>query len=234
VSAETVQSLGPNRGHQFFTKVLSRSLEAQLLHERLRAEGLEPQPQRTQVFNLFSDMSLQSIAVGVTPYSDPDQQREGGMSSSQGGHAQAVIVKLADRSRITGFTHLAVLDGQVTASEHDVGEVLGGPGMLDSAEDDAFVEAVALQTGKVRAALPLVEIDTRQVRSLASISFSKLLDDDFSRSVHDESEIRDLRGNARAVNAIGAFVLFRTQGSACCSCSCSCWGSSSCSCSYVG
>jgi len=232
LSIDTVAALGPDPGYRFFQKALRASVEGQLLYDELVRQGLEPQPERSQMFSTFSNDSLQSIAISVTPFTSGDQTREGGLSLSQGGHAQAVIVDIADRTRITGFTHLAVADGQVTFSQHDVGELrVGGPTM--AAADDHLM-AMAEQAGRVRAARPLVEIDARQVRSLASVSYNRLLDDQFSRSVHDEQEISVLRASTGVINEIGLFVLFRTSGSACCSCSCSCWGSSSCSCSYVG
>ena len=232
MSVDTVQAFGPDQGFRFFQKALRGSPEGQLLYRELVRQGLSPQPERSQMFSTFSNDSLQSMAISVTPFTADDQTREGGLSLSQGGHAQAVIVDIADRTRITGFTHLAVVNGRINASHHDIDE-LRADGPAAVAGDDHLV-AAAERAGKLRAARPLVEIDARQVRSLASISFNRLLDDQFSRTVHDDQEIALLRASTGVINEIGLFVLFRTSGSACCSCSCSCWGSSSCSCSYVG
>jgi len=99
---------------------------------------------------------------------------------------------------------------------------------------DASIKAFAEKVGKVKAARPLVEMNVQQVRSLATISYNALLGDQFAREVHSANDITALRGMSSVVAEIALFVLFRTEGSSCCSCSCSCWGSSSCSSSYSG
>jgi hypothetical protein len=232
MARESVQLLGPELGYPFFSKALEASTEAQAVHAELTRQGLEPQPERTHLFNTFSRDSFKSIAISVTPFTTRDQSREGGISISQGGHAQGVIVDISDRTTITGFTHIAVSGDGVVTSTHGVGELRRAqPGATDA---DMHIKALAEQAGRISARKPLVEIEARQVRSLASISFNSMLGDDFSHSVHDEGEIMALRASTNIVAEIGLFVLFRTSGSACCSCSCSCWGSSSCSCSYIG
>jgi hypothetical protein len=188
--------------------------------------GLEAQPERSHLFNIFSPDSLTSVAVSITPFSSRDLCTEGGLSVSAGGHAQAVIVELEDGVKITGFTHFSVVDGEVVSSHHGIEELEHDRRQGTSTE---HIRRLAESVGKVKAAGPLIEIDARQVRSLASISYNSLLGDDFSRSVHDADEITTLRGNTSLINEIGLFVLFRVSGSSCCSCSCSCWGSSSCS-----
>ena len=232
MATDTVQHLGCELGHRFFVKTLENSREAQALHDQMVKEGLEAQPERSHLFNVFSPDSLRSVAVSITPFSSKDLYREGGLSVSEGGHAQGVIVEVADRVTITGFAHYSVVDGEVVSSKHDIAELREGcpPDVVP----DEHIRGIAEAVGKVKAATPLIEIEARQVRSLSSISYNSLLGDDFSRSVHDEAEITALRGNTSIVNEIGLFVLFRVSGSSCCSCSCSCWGSSSCSSSAVG
>lgn len=229
---DSVHQLDTDSWYRFFARVLEFSSEARTVHEEMLRQGLEAQSERTQLFSTFSQDSLQSIAISVTPYTTRDLTREGGLSISQGGHAQGVIVDIQNRTEIIGFTHLATLDGELVSSTHTVDELSAG--RPQDVTPDEFIKARAEEVGKVRAARSLVEIEPRQVRSLASISFNTLLGDDLSRSVHDDEEITRLRAATGIINEIGLFVLFRTQGSACCSCSCSCWGSSSCSCSYVG
>jgi hypothetical protein len=231
MAVDSVRHLGPDVGYRFFSKVLDASAEARAVHEAMTKQGLDPQPERTQVFSTFSADSMQSIAISVTPFTTRDLTREGGLSLSQGGHAQGVIVDISDHTKITGFTHMAVTGDEVVTSTHDVEEFRRDrpTGMLP----DEFIKEQAERAGKISTARPLVEIDARQVRSLASISYNSLLGDEFSQSVHDEREITTLRANTDIVAEIGLFVLFRTSGSSCCSCSCSCWGSSSCSSSYV-
>lgn len=229
---DTVNYLGADYGYRFFRRVLDRSDDARAVSAEMERQGLEAQPERTQVFSTFSPDSLQSIAISVTPYTSRDFTREGGLSLSEGGHAQGVVVDISDRTALTGFTHIAIREGEVVTSSHDIRELLED--RPDEPGVDEFIRIHAEQAGKIRADRPLVEIEARQVRSLAAISYNSLLSDDFAGTVHNEDEITMLRGNTSLVADIGMFVLFRTSGSACCSCSCSCWGSSSCSCSYVG
>jgi len=230
MAAETVQHLGVELGHRFFVKTLECSSEARALYQAMVDAGLEPQPERSHLFNIFSTDSLTSVAVSITPFSSGDLSVEGGLSVSAGGHAQAVIVELDDGVTITGFTHFSVVDGEVVSSRQGVEQLEHDRSQGTSTE---HIRRLAESVGKVKAAGPLIEIDARQVRSLASISYNSLLGDDFSHSVHDDKTITKLRGNTSLVNEIGLFVLFRVSGSSCCSCSCSCWGSSSCSSSAV-
>lgn len=232
MSHETVCHLGADQGKDFLFRVLRESQEAQLIYEAMSGEGLVPQPERTQLFSLFSRDSLQSIAISITPLATGDLSREGGLSVSSGGHAQGVVVDMDGGTRIVGFTHFAVSGKEVVRSTHDVAE-LRGTDRFAAAGDD-YIREIAERVGKIKTARPLVEVETRQVRSLAAVSYNSLLGDDFSKTVHGSDDITALRKGTNIVAEIGLFVLFRTQGSACCSCSCSCWGSSSCSCSYVG
>jgi hypothetical protein len=237
MSLDTIHHLGAEFGHQFFSKAVEASSEAQAIHSMMRQYGVEPQTERTQVFNTFSRDSLKSVAFSVTPFSSQDLSLEGGLSVSQGGHAQGVIVYLEDRTKIVGFVHFAVANGQVVESKHSVDELRRTESMRAEGAPtfelaDTRLKAIAEKVGKIKTAKPLIEITTHQVRSLASVAYNSLLGDQFSKTVHDEAEIAALRGQTDIVNEISLFVLFRTSGSACCSCSCSCWGSSSCSCSY--
>jgi hypothetical protein len=172
------------------------------------------------------------VAISITPFVSKDLTSEGGLSVSAGGHAQAVVVEMKKRTDIAGFTHLAVSGGKVVTSQHDLKDFSRGRsgGVLP----DRRIQELAEKAGKVKAAKPLVEMEARQVRSLASVAYNCLLGDPFSKSVHGDEEITALRGNTNLVAEIALFVLFRTSGSSCCSCSCSCWGSSSCSSSAVG
>jgi len=219
MSTSTVNHLGVEHGYSFFTGVLTTSNEAQLISDAMKKQGLEPQPERTHVFSVFSPDSLKSIAVSITPFSGKDLSHEGGLSVSEGGHAQGVIVQLSD-NKIVSFTHLAVTGGKLVSSQQSTSDLSGA---------DRDIKAFAEKVGKVKSAQPLVEMTVHQVRSLATIGYNALLGDQFSHQVHSAGEIAELRGASSVVAEIAAFVLFRTQGSACCSCSCSCWGSSSCS-----
>lgn len=228
---ETVQHLGVEFGDRFFAAALESSDEAKLISRQMTTEhGLQAQTERTHVFNLFSSESLKSVAVSITPFSSKDLSLEGGLSVSEGGHAQGVVVHLKGQE-ITGFTHLAVTGGRIVTSRHATSELSGDQRAGSSSEQ--HIRAFAERIGKVRAAKPLIEITPRQVRSLAAVSFNNLLGDSFSKLVHSAEDIQELRGQTNIVAEIALFVLFRTQGSACCSCSCSCWGSSSCSSSAV-
>lgn len=233
MTSDTVCHLGAEKGERFLVKVLDESTEAQLIYKAMTAQGLEPQPERTHLFSLYSSDSMKSIAVSITPLATGDLSREGGLSISQGGHAQGVVVDMSEGREIVGFTHFAVSGEEVLESHHDVKELRPDREEIRG-DTTAFVREVAERVGKIKTAHPLVEIETRQVRSLAAVSYNSLLGDDFSQTVHGRDDIMALRRNTSVVAEIGLFVLFRTQGSACCSCSCSCWGSSSCSCSYVG
>ena len=227
---ETVQHLGVEFGDRFFAAAFEGSTEAKLIAGHMTEQGLQPQSERTHLFNLFSPESLKSVAVSITPFSSKDLSHEGGLSFSEGGHAQGVIVHLKGQE-ITGFTHLAVTGGRLVTSRHTTAELAGD--QRGASLGEPHVRAFAERIGKVRAAKPLIEITPRQVRSLAAVSFNHLLGDSFSKSVHSATDIQELRGQTNIVAEIALFVLFRTQGSACCSCSCSCWGSSSCSSSAV-
>jgi hypothetical protein len=228
---DSVQHLGVEFGDRFFAAAFSASEEAKAIAAEMAKVGdLRPQPERTHVFNVFSPDSLKSVAVSITPFSSKNLEHEGGLSLSQGGHAQGVIVDLKG-GKIVGFTHYAVTGGRVVTSHHTTAE-LAGEGTSGSLSDQQ-VQTFAERIGKVRAERPLIEMQARQVRSIAGVSFNGLLSDSFSATVHSAAEIGELRGQSNIVAEIALFVLFRTQGSACCSCSCSCWGSSSCSSSAV-
>jgi hypothetical protein len=231
MASDSVQHLGVEFGHGFFSKLLETSNEAKAISAEMGKYGLEAQPERTHVFNVFSPESLASVAISITPFSSKNLSHEGGLSISEGGHAQGVVVEMK-KNEIVGFTHIALTGGKVVTSKHDIKELLQG--RPSGAVADQYIKAFAEKVGKVKAAKPLVEIEAQQVRSLASISYNSLLGDDFSKTVHHENDITALRGNTNIVAEIGLFVLFRTSGSSCCSCSCSCWGSSSCSSSYGG
>jgi hypothetical protein len=230
-SDTTVQHLGVEFGHRFFSKALEISREAKAIYKEMVKCGLEPQPERSHVFNVFSRDSLKSVAISITPFSSKDLNHEGGLSVSEGGHAQGVIVEMKKRTEIVGFIHIAVTGGKVVTSKHDIKELTRGRTVGELA--DSRIKAIAEKVGKVKAAKPLIEIEAHQVRSLASVAYNSLLGDSFSKTVHNDAEITALRGSTNLVAEIGLFVLFRTSGSACCSCSCSCWGSSSCSSSWV-
>jgi hypothetical protein len=229
VATNPVYHLGVEYGHRFFAKVYEASEEAKLISGEMAKHGLQAQSERTHVFTLFSQESLKPLAISITPYSSKDLSHEGGLSISDGGHAQGVIVDM-EKNKIVGFTHLAVTGGKLVSSKHSISELTAGGHAGDISE--ARIKSFAEKVGKVKAAKPLIEIDARQVRSLASISYNGLLGDHFSAQVHKPEDIHELRGMSNVVAEIALFVLFRTEGSACCSCSCSCWGSSSCSCSH--
>jgi hypothetical protein len=230
MSLETVQYLGVEFGHRFFSKALEQSSDAKAIYQEMAKYGLEPQPERSHLFNLFSPQSLQAVSLSITPFSSKDLSHEGGLSVSSGGHAQGVIVNL-EGTEIVNFVHIAVTNGKVVTSKHEVKELSAGAaaGVIP----EANIKALAEKVGKVKAAKPLIEVEAHQVRSLATVAYNSLLGDKFSRTVHKDEEITALRGQTNIVGEIALFVLFRTSGSACCSCSCSCWGSSSCSCSAV-
>src|SRR5271165_4441003 len=223
---DSVQSLGVEFGKRFIDKALALSNEGKLIAAALEEKGLTAQPERAHTFSIFSEKSLKSIAVGVMPFTSKDLKFEAGFSISEGGHAQAVIVEIKDRTEIVAFTHLAVAGGNLESRRFDAHQLSAytRPGLAAMEEQ---TKLLAERAGKITAATPLVEIDTRQVRSIAALTYNSLLGDSFSRSVHTEDEITKLRGSTDIVSEIGLFVLFRTSGSACCSCSCSCWGSSS-------
>ena len=229
---DTVQYLGVEFGQRFFDKALEASSEAKAIYKEMVKCGLEAQPERSHIFDVFSPQSLQSVPISITPFSGKDFNQEGGLSVSSGGHAQGVIVEIKERTEIVGFTHIAVKKGKLVTSKHNIRELSRGRTAGELA--DRHIKAFAESVGKVKAKRPLIEIEAHQVRSMASIAYNSLLGDSFSRTVHDDAEITALRGSTNIVAEIGLFVLFRTSGSACCSCSCSCWGSSSCSSSYGG
>ena len=232
MSTSTVNHLGVEYGHRFFAKVHEASNEAKLISEAMSKAGLDAQPERTHLFSVFSPDSEKAIAVSITPFSSKDLNHEGGLSISEGGHAQGVIVEMK-RNEIVGFTHLAVTREKLVSSKHSVSE-LAEAARSTAQLSDASIKAFAEKVGKVKAARPLVEMNVQQVRSLATISYNALLGDQFAREVHSANDITALRGMSSVVAEIALFVLFRTEGSSCCSCSCSCWGSSSCSSSYSG
>lgn len=228
----TTHHLGADLGSKFFYNVMELSDEAKLLMKGLGKHKLRAQPERSQLFSVYSSDSKAALAISITPCSGEDRSVEGGLSVSQGGHAQAVIVKLKG-TVITGFIHLTAANGELQTSEHEIDELRGGKDDFETAVRDRQIEAIAEKVGKVKATRKLIEIEPAQVRAMASVSYNRLLGDDFSRSVHSGKEIEALQRNTNIVSEIGLFVLFRTDGSACCSCSCSCWGSSSCSSSYI-
>ena len=228
---EIVHHLDAEHGQRFFSRVFTASDEAKLISAEMTKTGLQPQADRTHLFNVFSPDDLKPLTISITPYSNHDLSREGGLSLSHGGHAQGVIVEMKD-TEIVAFTHLAVLAGKVVSSRHTTAD-LSPTGTTSGLRDD-HIKAFAERIGRVKAAKPLIEIQPGQARTLATVSYNALLSDNFSKVVHSEKEITALRGNSNVVAEIALFVLFRTQGSSCCSCSCSCWGSSSCSSSYGG
>jgi len=223
--AETVHHLGTANGQRFFAKAFTASEEAKAISAEMLTAGLKPQSERSHLFNVFSPDDLKGLGVSITPYSSDDLTHEGGLSISQGGHAQGVIVEMKG-PKIVAFTHLAAPGGHLVTSHHSVDELNAGR------TSDASVEHIknfAERIGKVRAAKPLIEIQPTQAQTLGTVSYNALLGDQFAKTVHSAAEINALRGNSHLVGEIALFVLFRTQGSSCCSCSCSCWGSSSCS-----
>lgn len=228
--SDTVQHLGVEFGDRFYAAAFAGSEEARAIAGQMTEHGLQPQPERTHVFNVFSPDSLKSVAVSITPFTGKKLVQEGGLSISEGGHAQGVTVDLKGEE-IVGFTHYAVTGGRVVSTHHTIAELAGG--LPPASLSDQHIQAFAERIGRVRAARPLIEIQPRQVRMLANVSFNELVADDSSRAVHSAAEISALRGQTNIVAEIALFVLFRTQGSACCSCSCSCWGCSSCSCSVT-
>lgn len=222
--AQTLTHLGVEYGMSFYESSLENSADGSIIHEALVERGLSPDSERSQLFSLYSPDSRKSIAVSVTPYNTEDQSMEAGLSISEGGHAQAVIVYLVNRIRIERFSTLAVNEeGQLVTAEFSTEALM-----------NSKARGLVEQFGRVRTARPLIEITRRQARSMGSLTFNSLLVDPKSRTVHNEDEIKALRANSQIIAEISQFVLMRTQGSACCSCSCSCWGSSSCSCSYAG
>jgi hypothetical protein len=228
---DTVQHLGVEFGQRFFQQVLESSAEARTICDAMMQQGLRPQFERTHLFNVYSPDSLKSVAISVTPFNSRDGRSEGGLSVSEGGHAQGVVVQM-EGTTIRTFTHFVVSGGRAVTSEHSVEELAKGREACRAPEE--HLRRLAEGAGQVTAARPLVEIEARQVRSLASVAYNSLLGDSFSRALHTEAELAALREQSDVVAEIGLFVLFRTSGSSCCSCSCSCWGSSSCSSSYVG
>jgi hypothetical protein len=227
MDVDTVQHLGVEDGERFLARQLETSSEAKAICAAMTERGLRPQFERTHVFSVFSPESLASVAIAITPFNSRDGSLEGGLSVSEGGHAQGVIVSIEENVRLRSFTHFAVAQGKVVTSEHSVEALVEG---RDSCQPpDEHIRRLAEDAGKITAAGPLIEIEARQVRSMASVAYNNLLGDSFSRAVHTEEEITQLRTQSEIVAEIGLFVLFRTSGSACCSCSCSCWGSSSCS-----
>ena len=228
----TTHYLGADLGAKFFYSVTELSDEARLLSKGMAKYNLRAQPDRSQLFSVYSPDSKAAIAISITPFSGEDRSVEGGLSVSEGGHAQAVIVRLKG-TVITGFIHLTAANGELLESEHGIDELRGSRDQVDMVIRDRHIQAIAERVGKVKSARPLIEIEPAQVRSMASVSYNRLLGDDFSRSVHSGKEIEELQSNTSIVSEIGLFVLFRTDGSSCCSCSCSCWGSSSCSSSYI-
>jgi hypothetical protein len=223
---DTVYHLDVDYGQRFFAKAFTISDEAKAISAEMTKVGLQPQTERTHLFNLFSPDDLKPLTISITPYSSHDLSREGGLSISQGGHAQGVIVEMRG-TEVVAFTHLAVSSGQVVSTRHTTAELTAASG-ADPLTDD-HIQRFAERIGKVQAAKPLIEIQPQQARTLATVSYNALLNDQFSRQVHSPTEINVLRGQSKIVAEIALFVMFRTQGSNCCSCSCSCWGSSSCS-----
>jgi hypothetical protein len=54
MAIESVQVLGTEVAYPFFSRALEASTEARAVHEELTRQGLEPQPERTRLFNTFS------------------------------------------------------------------------------------------------------------------------------------------------------------------------------------
>src|SRR5271166_1112060 len=155
---ETIQHLGVEFGNRFYAAAFEGSDEAKLIAEQMTERGLSPQIERTHVFNVFSPDSLKSVAVSITPFSSKNLSHEGGLSLSEGGHAQGVIVDMKGEE-ITGFTHYAVTGGRVVSSRHSVAELAGyqKSGSLPEQHVKSFAERI----GKVRTAKPLIEITPR-------------------------------------------------------------------------
>jgi hypothetical protein len=224
VQGETLAHIGVEFGMDFHQKAMTGSHEGEMVHDALVKMGLTPDVERTHLFSLYSPDSKRSIAISVTPYNTEKQTMEGGLSVSEGGHAQAVVVYLEKKTKITRFTTIAVnAEHKVVTADFSVNDLI-------NLKPHGLVE----KSGRVKTAKPLIEITNRQARSIGNLTFHNLLIDKKSQSVHNPEEIEALRANSNVVSEISQFVLMRTQGSACCSCSCSCWGSSSCSCSYGG
>lgn len=220
--ANSVNYLGVEYGEHFLKKAMEQSKEGQALEKSLNEMGLYAQSERSHVFNVFSPDDLRSIAICITPFSGEDRSREGGLSISEGGHSQAVVVEMRD-NKLVGFTHLALEGGSLRSEHFDAQQLL-----------KVGAKRLSAEAGKVKSAKHLIELNARQTTSLSSVAFNSLLSDDFARSTYSSKEIAELRTNNRIVSEISRFVLLRTSGSACCSCSTSCWGSCSSSCSYVG
>ena len=220
---ESINQIGVEHGEAFFQAAMEASDEGRKIQGAMEKMGLRPQAERTQVFTVYSADSHKAIAISVTPFSSDDLSMEGGLSVSQGGHSQGVVVEMASKTRLVGFTHLAIADGEVRSERFDTKRL-----------QSSRAKGLANEAGKIKTARPLVELTVREVASISSLSFNTLLNDSFARQVHSKSEIAALRGNTTIVSEISRFVLLRTSGSACCSCSTSCWGSCSSSCSYGG
>jgi hypothetical protein len=222
VGANTVNHLGVEFGHEFFDRSMEGSEEGRAIQEAMEGLGLYAQPERTHVFSVFSQVSNKAIAVCVTPFSGEDRSLEGGLSVSEGGHAQGVVVELKE-ARLVAFTHFALEGGSLRAERFEAEQLR-----------KLNARGLSREAGMVKSAQPLVELNLRQVVSMSSLTFSNLLTDDFAQSVYSKEEVRDLRANGPIVSDISRFILLRTSGSSCCSCSTSCWGSCSSSCSSVG
>jgi hypothetical protein len=218
----TVNHLGVEFGYDLFVRSMELSDEGRMIQEAMERYGLAAQPERSHVFTVYSPDSRKAIAISITPFSGKDQSIEGGLSVSEGGHAQGVVVEMED-NRLRSFTHYAIEEGSLRSDRFEADHLL-----------ELSAAKLAPEAGMIKTARPLVELNLRQVSSLSSLTFSNLLTDEFAQSVYSEEDVESLRANTQIVSEISRFVLLRTSGSSCCSCSTSCWGSCSSSCSYVG
>lgn len=125
MDTNTVQHLGIEYGQRFFAGELETASEAQAVSAAMVEQGLRPQFERTHVFNVFSPDSLKSVAISITPFNSKDGRREGGLSVSQGGHAQAVIVSI-EGVELRSFTHIAVAEASDLRAQR--GGTHTGPG----------------------------------------------------------------------------------------------------------
>src|ERR1700730_13510161 len=125
MAMDTVHHLGVDLGYPFFWKALETSAEAKAIAAEMTRHGVEAQPERSHLFNVFSPDSLNSVAISITPLSSKDLSREGGLSVSAGGHAQGVIVEMT-KNEISAFTHFAMSNDRVVSTRHSVTELAAG------------------------------------------------------------------------------------------------------------
>jgi hypothetical protein len=219
---QTICRVGCDYGMEYAETALATSEEARAIHKALQELGLRAMPERAHLANVYSPRSATAIAIGTIPYVTDDFSMHAGLSVSDRGHAKAVAVRMADRTELVGFTTFDVEDGEVRTEQLDVGTL-----------KEMGARELADELGVVPSPRPLVDLSIGQVRSLTGMVFHGFLDDESSRRVYSEQEIRALRGNAGIVDDIALLILFRSSSSpGGCSCSSSCWGCSSCSCSW--